>query len=140
MLTSHEYGLRSACMRSCTSRAPLKRKQMLELHSTNCSQWLFSTAGLGFRFGLRLRLQTIWLHSIMQNMFSLTQIQILIPFPNGCCTHFKDGSLSQGQISVPITYISIRGSKSESEPMEKSCIVQESVSESKSESGNGNKP
>ena len=39
-------------------------------------------------------------------------------------------------------YISIRGSESESEPMEKSCIVQESVSESESESkcSNGNKP
>ena len=31
-----------------------------------------------------------------------------------------------------------QGMKSESEPMEKSCIVQESVSES--ESGSGNKP
>ena len=38
-------------------------------------------------------------------------------------------------------FISIRGSESESEPMEKSCRVQESVSvsESESESGNGNK-
>ena len=52
----------------------------------------------------------------------------------------KDRSPSQGQIFVPITYISIRGSESESEPMEKSCIVQESMSESESESGNGNKP
>ena len=67
---------------------------------------------------------------------------IRIPFPNGYCTHFRDGSLSQGQISIPITYISIRGSESESEPMEKSCIVQESVSESEYESeyANGNKP
>ena len=39
-------------------------------------------------------------------------------------------------------YISIRGSEFESEPMEKSSIIQESVSESKSETkfGNGNKP
>ena len=38
-------------------------------------------------------------------------------------------------------FISIRGSESESEPMKKSCRVQESVSvsESESESGNGNK-
>ena len=35
-------------------------------------------------------------------------------------------------------YISIRGSESESEPVEKSCIVQ--VSDSESVSGNGNKP
>ena len=73
---------------------------------------------------------------------SLTSTWIRIPFPNGYCTHFRGGSPSQGQISVPVTYISIRGSESESEPMEKYCIVQESVSESesKSESCNGNKP
>ena len=75
-------------------------------------------------------------------IFTLVQIQIQIPsqisFPNGYCTHFKDRSLFQGQISIPITYISIRGSESESEPMEKSCIVQESVSEWESESGYGN--
>ena len=78
----------------------------------------------------------------MQNMFPLTWIQIQIPFPNGNCTHFRNGSLSQGQIYIPITYISTRGSNSESEPMEKSCIVQEAMFESKSESesGNGNKP
>ena len=40
-------------------------------------QWLISTAGLGLRFGF----QTIWLHSIMQNMLPLTQIQIRITFP-----------------------------------------------------------
>ena len=82
-----------------------------------------STAGLGF--------QTLWLYyaehnNIMQNMFPLTWIQFRIPFPYGYCTYFRDGYLSQGQISVPITYISIRGSESESE--------------SESESGNGNKP
>ena len=38
-------------------------------------------------------------------------------FPNGYCTHFGDRSLSQGQIPVPTTYISVRGSESESEPM-----------------------
>ena len=26
-------------------------------------------------------------------------------FPNGYCTHFRDGSPSQGQISIPIPYI-----------------------------------
>ena len=63
-------------------------------------------------------------------------------FPNGYCTHFRDGSPSQGQISISIPYIWIRGSESESEPVEKSCIVQESVSESESEceSSGGNKP
>ena len=59
-------------------------------------------------------------------------IQIQIPFPNGYCTHFWDGSPSQGQNSVPITYISIRGSESKSKPMEKSCIVQEFVSKNPS--------
>ena len=43
--------------------------------------WIISTARLGVRFGLRLGFQTLWLHSIMQNMFPLTQIQIRIPFP-----------------------------------------------------------
>ena len=42
-------------------------------------QWLISTARLEFRFGFGF--QTLWLHSIMQNMFPLTQIQIRIPFP-----------------------------------------------------------
>ena len=42
-------------------------------------------------------------------------------FPNGYCTHFRDGSLSQGQISIPIPYIGIGGSESESEPVEKSA-------------------
>ena len=51
-------------------------------------------------------------------------------FPNGYYTHLRDGSPSQGQISVPIYYISIRGSESESKPVEKFCTVQESVSES----------
>ena len=38
--------------------------------------------------------------------------------------------------SPSLIYISIRGSESKSEPMEKSCVVQESVSESESENGN----
>ena len=54
-----------------------------------------------FRFQLRLRFQTLWLHSIMQ----LTRIQTLIPLPNGYCTHFRDRFLSQGQISIPTAYI-----------------------------------
>ena len=32
-------------------------------------------------------------------------IGIQIPFLNGYCSHFRDRSLSQGQISIPITYI-----------------------------------
>ena len=70
----------------------------------------------------------------------LTRIQTLIPSPNGYCTHFRDSFLSQGQISIPIAYILIRVSESESKPIEKSCIVQESMSESEYESSNGNKP
>ena len=38
-------------------------------------------------------------------------------FPNSHCTHFRDRSLFLRQISVPTTYISIRGSESESELM-----------------------
>ena len=40
--------------------------------------------------------------SIMQDMFPLTEVNSdSDPFPqqNGYCTHFRDGSLSQGQIS-----------------------------------------
>ena len=60
-------------------------------------------------------------------------------FPNGYCTHFRDIYLSQGQISIPIPYIWIRGSESDSEPVEKSGIVQESESESESSSGNNDR-
>ena len=42
-------------------------------------------------------------------------------FPNSYCTHFRDRSPFQGQISVPIPYIGIWGSESESEPVEKSA-------------------
>ena len=60
-------------------------------------------------------------------------------FPNHYCTHFRNRYLSQGQMSIPIPHISIRGSESGSEPMWNFCIVQESESESESESGNVNK-
>ena len=40
-------------------------------------------------------------------------------FPNGYSTHFRNRSRSQGQISIPIPYIWIRGSESKSEPVEK---------------------
>ena len=101
----------------------------LSLHRQS---WLISTNGFGF--------QTLSLHCIMHNFFHwfLFWFRSLYSFPNGYCTHFRDGSLSQGQISVPIPYIWIRGSESESEPVEKSCTVQES--ESESVSGSGNKP
>ena len=99
--------------------------------------WLISTTGLGFRF--RLGFQTLWLHSIMQNMFPLTQIQIWIPFPNGYCTHFRDGSLSQGQISVPFHAFQSWDNSLDLNQWKKSCIVQESVSKSESESESGNR-
>ena len=58
-------------------------------------------------------------------------------FPNGYCTHFRDGSPSQLQFSISILYIWIWGSESESKPVEKYiCIVQESESESVSVGGN----
>ena len=38
-------------------------------------------------------------------------------FPNHYCTYFGDRYLSRGQMSIPIPYISIRGSESGSEPM-----------------------
>ena len=50
-------------------------------------------------------------------------------FPNHYCTQFRDRYLSWGQISIPIPYISIRGSESGSEPMSNFCIVQKSESE-----------
>ena len=85
---------------------------------------------------------TLYYAEHVPNGHTWTRIWIWIPFPNGYYTHFRDGSPFQGQISIPITYILIRGSESESKPIEKSGIVQESVSESESESeyGNRNKP
>ena len=85
---------------------------------------------------------TLYYAEHVPNGQTWTRIWIWIPFPNGYYTHFRDGSPFQGQISIPITYILIRGSESESKPIEKSGIVQESVSESESESeyGNRNKP
>ena len=64
------------------------------LHLSCATLWLISTAGLGFRFGIRLGFQTLWLHKIMQHMFPMTWIQIQIPLPNGYCTHFRDRFLS----------------------------------------------
>ena len=93
------------CIPACTEAdTPPSRRLLLRMvhillecilvHSENLtSLWLISAAGLGFRF--RLWLKTLWLHSIMQNMFPLTQTQIQIPFPNRYCSHFRDGSLSQ---------------------------------------------
>ena len=44
-------------------------------------------------------------YSVLCRSFSTawtqTQIQIWIPFLNGYCTHFRDGSQSQGQILCP---------------------------------------
>ena len=74
---------------------------------------------------------------VLYRSFSTAWTWTRIPFPNGYCTYFRDGSPSQGQISIPITYISIRRSESESKPVEKFCIVQESLSESGSESDSG---
>ena len=53
---------------------------------------------------------------------------------------FHQFTCSNGLFPLPNADISIRGSESESEPVEKFCIVQESVSVSESESGSGNKP
>ena len=61
-------------------------------------------------------------------------------FLNRHCIHFRDRYLSQGQMSIPIPYISIRGSESGSKPIWNFCIVRESGSESESESSNVNKP
>ena len=49
--------------------------------------WLISTAGLRFRFGLGHGFQSLWLHSIMQNMFAMHRLSF--------------GSLSQ-MFTVPI--------------------------------------
>ena len=91
-----------------------------------------STAGLGFRFGLGT-----WIPNPMATYYYAGHVSTdsdsdSNPLPKWVLYQFK------GQIFVPVTYISIRGS----ELMGKSCIVQESLSESESESesGNGNKP
>ena len=93
-------------------------------------------------------------NAIMAYFHCRTRIQIWTrtrtQIPNTMATQYSQMStvliletdLLQGQIPIPITYISMRGSESESKPMGKSCIVQESVSQSEreSKSGNGNKP
>ena len=61
-------------------------------------------------------------------------------FPDGYCTHFRDGSLSQGQISVPILLYFNKGIGICLRTSGKTCIVQESVWESISVSVGGNKP
>ena len=78
--------------------------------------WLISTNGFGLGF------QTLSLHCIMHNFFTGSDSDsdpCTDSFLNGYCTHFRDGSLSQEQISIPIPYIWIRGSESKSEPVEK---------------------
>ena len=77
----------------------------------------------------------------MQNMFALTLTWIWIPFPNGYCTHLGM-DLCPKDRSSSLLHTFQSGDQSQSEPMEKACIVQEYVSESESESGsgNGNKP
>ena len=60
---------------SCVS-CQLGKVTTFRPHSINTHYGLFP---LGFRLGLGF--QTLWLHSIMQHMFPLTQIQFRIPFP-----------------------------------------------------------
>ena len=107
--------------------------------------WLISTAGIAFKFGLGLGFQPLWLHSIMQNMFPLHRlgVEIWIPFPNGYCTHFRK------QVSIQKTYLCphyihfnqrIRVNRNQWKNPAYCSIVQESLSESESESGIGNKP
>ena len=57
-------------------------------------------------------------------------------FPNSYCTHFRDGSPSQGQISVPIPYILNLEIRVRIRTSGKICIVQESESESVFVGGN----
>ena len=100
--------------------------------------------------------QTEWLDNsiFFHEIAEIPNFNGLFPFPMtdldldsalcNSCFHwlgFRFGSISQ-MGTVPITYISIRWLESESEPVDKSCIVQESMSESESdyESGSGNKP
>ena len=63
-------------------------------------------------------------------------------FPGHYCTHFRDGSPSQGQISVPILLYFNKGIGIRLRTSAKTCIVQESVwgSVSISVSVGGNKP
>ena len=73
----------------------------------------------------------IWVQIPIQMVSGMVTVTIL-----GMDLHPRDRCLSQ------FYYISIRGSESRCEQVEKSCIVQEfvSVSESESESSSGNKP
>ena len=81
----------------------------------NTPPWSSPPPGSRLRHMVSQRPVRILLECILvQHMFPLTQIQIQIPFPNGYCTHFREGSQSQGQISITITYISIRGLESKS--------------------------
>ena len=66
----------------------------------------------------------IWIQILVQIVSRIVTVPIL-----GTDVHPKDRYLSQ------FYYISIRGSESVSEPMWSFCIVQESMSESESESG-----
>ena len=68
-----------ACFKECSHVTKSVRHRNLDQYYFVL--WIISTAGLGVRFGLRLGFQTLWLRSIMQNMFPLTQIQIRILFP-----------------------------------------------------------
>ena len=45
-------------------------------------------------------------------------------FPDGYCTHFRDGSLSQGQISVPILLYFNKGIGIHLRTSGKTCLVQ----------------
>ena len=76
-----------------------------------------------------------WFGFGFRSLFRWLPKWLLYPFL-GTNLHPKDRSPSQ------FYYISIRGSECESEPVEKFCIVQESMSVSESESvfSSGNKP
>ena len=130
-------------------RAKMQAEAKRSRNTTNINQnvrfrflamWMGLMAYFHQRIRTRIRIPNPIVTLYYAQLFQLVQIQIRIPVQivswMDYCTHFRDGSPFQGQISVPISYIWIRGSKSESEPVEKSCIVQESESESVSGSGN----
>ena len=73
------------------------RNPPLEMTHVVCVLWLISTNGDGF--GFRFGFQTLSLHCVMHNFFHWLRFGFL----NGYCTHFRDGSLSQGSGSESVS-------------------------------------
>ena len=122
---------------------PLPEDLLLHVN-LKCARGIVYLCILMAYFHCRTRIWTPIVTLYYAELFPLLRIRIQIPIQMvsrmvtlpilGTDLHPRDRCLSQ------FYYISIRGSESKSKPVEKSCIVQESMSESESEPGIGNKP